>query len=243
MAKLVDLVTGPELAQKGDLVGTVTRAVNHHIRSNGLLEGDPLPSEGAFSEELGVSRVVVREAFRSLSAMGLIDVGNGRRARVASIDSDVLAMIIDHAVHIDQISIQQIYDVRRTIEARSASLAALRRTDKDATIIAGHAAGMRRCFSEQAQVMEHDIAFHKAIAKASRNPAFALIIGSFEVVTRQTWGIGWRSRQSDAERMASVEAHEAIAQAITDGDPQAAQAAMNHHFDHSVKALIEAGVI
>ncbi len=243
MSKLVDLVSGSELAQKGDLVGAVMRAVNKHIRSNGLLVGDPLPSEGAFSEELGVSRVVVREAFRSLSAMGLIDVGNGRRARVASIDSGVLAMIIDHAVHIDQMSIQQIYDVRRTIEARSASLAALRRTDLDAEVIATHAANMRRDFAEPEEVMEHDIAFHKAIAKASHNPAFALIVGAFEVVTRQTWGIGWRSRQSDEERMGSVEAHEAVAQAIIAGDPRAAHGAMNHHFDHSVKALIEAGVI
>ena len=235
-------MTRSELAQKGDLVGAVRRAVNLHIRSNGLLDGDPLPSEGTFSEELGVSRVVVREAFRSLSAMGLIDVGNGRRARVASIDSGVLAMIIDHAVHIDQISIQQVYDIRRTIEARSASLAALRRTDKDAAVIAGHAAHMRRDFFKPNRVMEHDIAFHKAIAKASHSAAFTLVIGAFEVVTRQTWGIGWRSRQSDEERMGSVEAHETVAGAIADGDPQAAQRAMNHHFDHSVKALIEAGI-
>ena len=41
--------------------------------------------------------------------------------------------------------------------------------------------------------MEHDIAFHEAIAAASRNPMFSLIVTAFSGVTRQTWAIGWRT--------------------------------------------------
>ncbi len=91
--------------------------------------------------------------------------------------------------------------------------------------------------------MEHDIAFHGAIAAASRNPLFALVVGSFELVTRQTWRIGWESRATDAQRMASVECHERIAAAIEAHDPRAAEAAMAQHFDDSVRALLAAGVI
>ena len=43
--------------------------------------------------------------------------------------------------------------------------------------------------------------------------------------------------------MTSIEAHEAVARAIGDGDAEAAERAMQHHFDHSVKALVEAGVV
>jgi GntR family transcriptional repressor for pyruvate dehydrogenase complex len=91
--------------------------------------------------------------------------------------------------------------------------------------------------------MEHDIAFHSAIALASRNPLFSLIVGSFGVVTRQTWRIGWESRPTNVERMASVECHERIAAAIETRDPRAAEAAMAQHFDYSVRALLAAGVI
>ena len=42
-------------------------------------------------------------------------------------------------------------------------------------------------------IMEHDLAFHKEIAKAAKNPVFSLIVGAFDGVTRQTWPIGWRS--------------------------------------------------
>ena len=91
--------------------------------------------------------------------------------------------------------------------------------------------------------MEHDISFHTAIAAASRNPLFALIVGSFSVVTRQTWRIGWDSRSTDEERLASVECHARIAAAIEARELRVAEAAMAEHFDSSVKALLSAGVI
>jgi GntR family transcriptional regulator, transcriptional repressor for pyruvate dehydrogenase complex len=228
---------------EGGRVEVAIRAINDRIRDGRLRVGDPIPSEAGIADDLGVSRTVVREALRALAALGVVELGNGRRARVGTIDNDVLGLVLDHAVHTDQVSIQQIYDVRRTIEMRTVSLAALRRSDVEAETIAAHAAAMREAFSKPLEVMEHDIAFHGAIAVASRNPLFALVVGSFGLVTRQTWRIGWESRPTDVQRMASVECHERIAAAIEARNPRAAEAAMAQHFDDSVKALLAAGVI
>jgi GntR family transcriptional repressor for pyruvate dehydrogenase complex len=227
----------------GGLVESAARAINDRIRRDRLRTGDPIPSEAGLAAEFGVSRTVVREAFRALATLGVIDLGNGRRARVGAIDKDVLGLVLDHAVHTDQATIQQIYDVRRTIEMRTVALAALRRLDEEAQAILAHAAAMREAFSRPDEAMEHDIAFHSAVAVASRNPLFALIVGSFSVVTRQTWRIGWESRSTDAERLANVESHARIAAAIDAREPRVAQAAMAEHFDNSVKALLSAGVI
>lgn len=227
----------------GGLAGRVMRSVNERIRNERLKTGDLLPSEAAIALQTGVSRAVVREALRSLATLGIIDIGNGRRARVGAIDEDVLGLVIDHAVQTDQVSIQQIYDVRRTIEMRTVALAALRRSDAEARSIAGAAAGMRADFAIADKVMEHDLGFHAAIAKASRNPLFALIVASFEIATRQTWGIGWASRSTDSQRMQSVDCHERIAAAIFARDQRGAEHAMAEHFDHSVKALLAAGVV
>jgi DNA-binding FadR family transcriptional regulator len=230
----------PPLA--GGLVAQVIAALNRHIRANRLAPGDPLPGESAFALQLGVSRAVVREAFRSMATLKLIDIGNGRRPRVAAIDRSVLGTVLDHATQTQQTSIQQIFDVRRTIELRTAALAALRREPAEAEQISGLAAGMRADFAEPAKVMEHDIAFHEAIAGASRNPLFSVLVGAFQVITRQTWPIGWTSRPTDALRMANVEGHEAIARSIAAGDPRAAETAMAEHFDASVMALLAAGI-
>src|SRR5258706_12889249 len=178
-------LASPNVASRtvGGLVEHVMDALQAHIRSEGLSPGDALPSENAFASELNVSRAVVREAFRSLAALHLIDIGNGRRARVSAMDKSVIAVVLDHVVQTNQITVQQILDVRRTVELRTVALAALRRSEREAAEIARLAAAMRADFADAERVMEHDIAFHVAIAVASKNPMFALIVGSFQVVT------------------------------------------------------------
>lgn len=224
------------------LVSKVVDCIRHLIRSEGLRIGDPLPSEAAIGNELGVSRAVVREAYRSMAALKLISVGSGRRARVSEVDPEVLALVIDHGVQTDQVSVQQILDVRRTIEMRTVALAALRRTEKEAREITALAAAMRADFNEADKVMEHDIAFHETIARASRNPIFALIVGSFHVVTRQTWRIGWIARETDEDRNENVACHEAIAAAIATGNRAVAETQMAFHFDNTVKVLLASGI-
>ena len=223
-------------------VSRVVHGIRAMIRSDGLRIGDILPSETAVGEALGVSRVVVREAFRSMAALGVIDVANGRRARVAAVDHEVLAIVMDHGVQTEQVSIQQILDVRRTIEMRTVALAAMLRSEREAKAIVDFAAAMRREFSNSEAVMEHDIAFHSAIARASRNPMFAMLVDSFHVVTRQTWRIGWQARPTDEDRMRSVACHASIAEAIADHDRVGAEAQMAKHFDNTVKMLLDSGI-
>lgn len=225
------------------LVDQVMSEVGGYIREHTLTPGATLPSEADLASQFGVSRNVVREALRGLAALHLIDIGNGRRPRVAPIDESVVSLMIDHAVHTRQITIQQILDVRRTIELRTVALAAIRRTEAEAAEIAEIAQKMHDGFARPDEVKELDISFHETIARVSRNPLFGLLVVAFRVVTQQTWGLGWASRPTDAERLASVDSHGAIAAAITARDPAAAEKAMADHFDLTVKALTRAGVI
>lgn len=222
----------------GDVIGAISR----HIRENDLMPGDRLPSEAVLSKELNVSRTVVREAFRSLAAMRIIDLASGKRATVAQIDHGAMSLMIEHGVHTEQINIQQIYDVRRTVETRIVTLAAIRRSDEEAAAIVALAAAMRVAAEDPVRLMEHDLAFHLALAQASRNPVYALLIGAFQGITRHTWPIGWKSRPTQAARDLMLDTHAEIARAIAAGDAQAAQAAMTLHFDESVRALLSAGM-
>ena len=224
------------------LVGDAIGAISRHIREKDLMPGDRLPSEALLSRELNVSRTVVREAFRSLAAMRIIDLATGKRATVAQIDHGAMSLMIEHGVHTDQINIQQIYDVRRTIETRIVTLAAIRRSDDEAAQIIALAAAMQADAGDPARLMEHDLAFHMALARASRNPVYALLIGSFQGITRHTWPIGWKSRPTQASRDLMLATHMDIARAVLASDPQGAVAAMVLHFDESVRALLTAGL-
>lgn len=236
------LTADPPATTDTPLVAVAQDRIIALIRSEGLKAGQALPSEMAMAGQFGVSRPVVREALRSLAALSLVDIGNGRRPRVRVPDANVLGLIVDHALHIEHASIQQIYDVRRTVEMRTVELAAVRRSTDEAARLLQLVEGMWADYPRLDEVMEHDIAFHLLIGRASRNPMFDLIVRSFEAVTRKTWRVGWLSRKTEGERQGTIRLHQRIAETIADGDAAAAAKAMADHFDNSVKALLSAGL-
>lgn len=232
----------PDASSSGGLVDRTVIDICTYIRDRQLSPGDVLPSESAMAELLGVSRTVAREAFRSLAVLSILEVGAGRRARVATPDASALSMILDQTVHTRQLSIQQVLDARRTLEVRTAGLAALRRSDAQARELVEIAKEMFVQIEVPDALIELDIRFHELIAQASGNPLYALLVASFRVITRQTWHIGWRSRGSMENRTGNIRCHGDIARAIAEQDPAAASDAMQEHFDSAVSALLRAGV-
>ena len=221
---------------KGTLVETATEAVREHIRSNQLKVGDVLPSEGSFAAEVGVSRPVMREAFHALAALKMIDGGNGRRARVGAIDGSVMAASIGHAVSTAQVSLADVWDVRRTLELRTAELAARHRTDQqaDAILAAAHTLAISR---DEATRTAADTAFHQTIALASGNQLFFQIVRSFEQMMAIAIPKAWAGRTTEQERLESLDLHHQVAHAIAAGDPETARKAMESHFARSIGDL------
>ena len=219
------------------------RAINQRIRGERLRVGEAVPSEAGLAAELGVSRTVVREALRALAALGIIDLGNGRRARVGTIDKDVLGLVIDHAVHTDQASIQQIYDVRRTIEMRTVVLAALRRSEprlRQSTPTPPRCAKPFRVPTRR---------WSTTSPSTARSPSPRATRSSPLSWARSAWsparhgalaGIAARPTPND---WPTSSATRASPQRSKPANRRAAEAAMAEHFDGSVKALLSAGVI
>lgn len=231
------------LAETGGLVDRTMLDIRRLIRDNRLMPGNVLPTETALAEQLGVSRNVAREALRGLAALRILDIGNGRRARVASANADALSMILDHTVLTRQVSIQQVLDVRRTLELRTTGLAAMRRSDTQARDLQAVVAGMFAALeSDPDQVMELDIRFHEFIAAAAGNPLYSILVDSFSAIIRQTWHIGWRARGNYENRLENIRCHDRIAKAIVDQDTLRAEAAISEHFDNAVSVLLRAGI-
>jgi DNA-binding FadR family transcriptional regulator len=226
------------ILQPQSLVGQAMRVVREHISANKLKVGDVLPGEQYFAVALGVSRAVMREAFGALAALRLIDVGNGRRPRVAAIDGSVLATSLEHAVSTEQISVRQVWDVRRTLELRTVELAALNRAASQADRIVRHAQAMASADGDLAVITREDIGFHQTIAEASGNVLFQQIVRSFEILMHVAVPTAWKTRVTDEQKQVMLDHHFAVANAIAAGDPSAAQTAMNAHFDLSIQRVI-----
>lgn len=222
----------------GSLVQRAIDAVNRHIRDQGLRVGDTLPGEGHFAGELGVSRAVMREAFGALAALNLIDVGNGRKPRVGEIDGSVIATSLGHAVTTAQVTVPDVWEVRRTLELRTAELAAANRTPEQAAEIVALAEAIEVDTDDPEAVTRHDIAMHQAIARASGNMLFTQIIRSFEALMEVAVPTAWDTRQTPEQRRAIIDRHHALARSIADGDPARARAEMEAHFDTSIGDLL-----
>ena len=222
----------------GSLVRQAMQAVTAHIRARALRVGDTLPGEGHFAVELGVSRAVMREAFGALAALNLIDVANGRRPRVAALDGSVMATSLDHALSTAQVSVPQIWDVRRALELRTAFLAAQNRTQAEAVRLIEIAEAMARDADHLSIMTSHDIAFHQTVARASRNELFNHIVSSFGPMMEIAVPTAWRTRVAIDRRRIMLDRHQDVARAIAATDPEAAQAAMEAHFDASIGDIL-----
>ena len=225
-------------ATSKSLVQTAIEAVSRHMRESGLRVGDTLPGEGYFAERLGVSRAVMREAFQAMAALKLIDVANGRKPRVGALDGKVIATSLDHAISTAQIRVIDVWDVRRTIEMRTATLAAMNATDSQAARIVELAEKLEAEDHADQQTTETDIAFHLAIAEASGNELFHQIVISFVPLMKVAIPQAWRTRQTNEQRRDSVDRHRKLAQSIAQRDPDGAERWMAAHFDESVAALL-----
>ena len=219
------------------LVAQAMDAVKTHIKVAGLRVGDTLPGEGYFADQLGVSRAVMREAFGALAALKLIDVANGRRAKVGALDGSVIATSLDHALSTSQIRVADIWDVRRTIEMRTAALAARNATPIQAARIVALAESMGDEQPHQ-ETTDDDIDFHLAIAEASGNELFNQIVVSFVPLLRVAVPRAWKTRQTDAQKREILERHKRLALAIANHDPEEAERCMAEHFDEAIGALL-----
>lgn len=227
------------MSQSQSLQQQAMQAIRSFIATENMTVGQNLPSEGYFSQTLGVSRAVIREAFGALAALNILDVGNGRKARVAAIDGGVISIALEHALSTQQLTVADVWDVRRVVELRIVGLAAEMRTEQEAKFLLNLAAEMRDSIAHPVRMAECDVLFHQCISKACRNPLFTAMIQSVQPLMKVAVPVAWETRTKQAERDLILEQHQVIAEAIMARDPDAAVAAMEAHFDSTIGEILK----
>src|SRR5215204_2613533 len=98
-----------------------------------LKPGDVLGTENEFAERYGVSRIVARDALRTLQALGIAEIkmGKGGGARVARGNPRLFAEALAVQLDLTGVSAAEILDAQRAIETLAAELAAENATDED----------------------------------------------------------------------------------------------------------------
>src|SRR4029079_16368442 len=98
-----------------------------------LKPGDAVGTENEIAARYGVSRIVARDALRTLEALGIAEIrmGKGGGARVARGNPRLFAEALAVQLDLTGVSPSEIMDAQRAIECLAAELAAENATDGD----------------------------------------------------------------------------------------------------------------
>jgi GntR family transcriptional repressor for pyruvate dehydrogenase complex len=212
-------------------VDKIAADFQNQILQGKLRPGERLPAERRLCTVFGVGRTTIREALKSLVVRGLV-IRKGRGVIVADPEniSPPATDLADLAV---QVSIRQLYEVRKLIEVRMAGWAAQRATAEDIYAI-------RR----SVEPANPNRTFHDALAQAAHNPALLQIyepgrklffrLPFFWKLFDESEVKALRTRRHELARRW----HEHILNAIAQHDAAEAEGAMFQHLDIMEKNLL-----
>lgn len=222
-----------KLPAPGNLSDRVVQYLVDYIRQHRLTWGAQIPSEVRLSVELEVSRGIIREAYRSLAAAGILEISNGRSPRVGRLNNRAFIQFLQHALHTEQASQEQVFDVRSSIEVRAAEIAAVRRSEEDVDALRREAAAMRAAVRRREEFVQADVRFHEIIGRATDNPLFGLLGSALREPLDLTIRAGFDSRRTRAELDRVVDIHAGIAEAIAARSAVKARRLMTVHFEEA----------
>jgi GntR family transcriptional repressor for pyruvate dehydrogenase complex len=222
---------GEAVAQYRPQYEIVSEKIVEFINQAGLKPGDRLPTEQGLGEQFGVSRNIVREAIKFLTATGLVAARKGVGVYVAGKPRLIASPAINLSMQVDPEHIQALFDFRCMQEMLTARLATEQITLVELRELEKIVALNQRCAQagEWEPFLASDDDFHRTVAQAAHNPFFVETISS--VLQLQRWAIKIVTGGAPGSMVIAAEQHQAIFDAIKDGQPEAAAQAVKTHIE------------
>lgn len=142
-----------------------------------LSPGDRLPSERELAAELGISRHSLREALKTLAVLGIVEI-KANSGTFISAGAERSLALYNFSLLSRQGSHLSLLETRKALEVEIARLAARRATPADLDLLKQAVEEFEAAVRDRVDSAGPDLAFHRALAKATQNMIFLLIIDS-----------------------------------------------------------------
>ena len=202
------------------------RDVVFYTLRQSILTGELKPGERLMeihlADKLGVSRTPVREAIRRLELEGLVTMFPRRGAEVSQITEK---------------SMNDVLEVRRTLDALCAELACDRITEDGLEALRHACEHFEQCVStgDAKKIAQADVALHDIIVEATGNQRLIQLVNN---LSEQMYRYRFEYIKDSSQHETLVREHRIIYQSIVDKDKDTAAAAAKTHIDNQKKAII-----
>jgi DNA-binding FadR family transcriptional regulator len=186
--------------------------------------GDKLPTERAHAEQLGISRVTLREAIRALEGEGYVETRRGSMGGVTVLDRKEPRGQLRRRLRDDIEQLQAVADFRLATERCAAERAATRVSDDDIAALE-RAIDALRDSSSIGSFRQADSFFHLRIAEAADCELLRQAVED----ARAAMFMPLDALDFKLMHSTSVRAHEKVLQALKEADAAKAGRAMASH--------------
>lgn len=215
----------------------IVTQVEDALARGDLKPGQRLPSERELVLQFGTSRSTVREALRVLESNGIVRSrpGDPNGPEVLPVSAGGLTKQLDRLTRVDGLGLAELIGSRMILDSSANRLAARLRTEDELAEMDAAIATMRAVIDQgYERFSQADIAFHDAVARASRNALIQLCNQAVRNAVLSLISTEIRQAHHQHARMrASARHHEEVLAAIRAGDgPAAARISRHNLFDY-----------
>ena len=224
-----DLGIVPERKPAIRLSDRIANELETRILNGAIDAGDQLPTEGELAELFGVSRTVIRDAVRGLTARGILDVRAGRGTIVLPPNDETTARLMLSQMMRSELSMGEVMDARAALDIQLVPLAVERASEQQIEDVADAFGRFERAVGsgddEHALEQTH-LEFHLVLLAATDLPALHLLLRPLEQVI-----ILCSAPAADvSDDIWDLEQHRQILTALKARDPDKLRAALEAHY-------------
>jgi DNA-binding FadR family transcriptional regulator len=207
----------------------IARTIGKEILTGTWAPGAVLPPEAKLMHRFGVSRTVLREVMKTLSAKGLVLLKTRVGARVLNssswnfFDAELLSWRVE--IGLDDDFRRSLLEIRLAVEPAASALAARRSTAVQVAQLRDCVRRMAESPGNREKFAEADLEFHQLIGVASGNVMMRSLAAVIEAALFASFS--QNSPVEDPRDLKSTAAsHGAVVDAIVAGKPERARSAM-----------------
>jgi GntR family transcriptional repressor for pyruvate dehydrogenase complex len=219
--------------KRARLYEQVAEQIKQSIYSGHLKPGDRLPPERELSEIFQVGRPTIREALRTLSILGLIEVQSGSKGSMVK-ECDITQYLdavreqLSWLLKVDEKTLKDLWEVRKYIELGIAHAVARNASEKDLKKLRGLLRKMEACGEDIHAYFPIAVEFHQQLAVCSRNRIFFMVWELFHDILLKGYIPRLKEIFPDGPRNL-LRANRVLLEAIESKAPEAINRAMELH--------------